>query len=178
MGVAAIPAITLAVTAIGAGVSAYGSIQQGQAAKAAAAYQAQVAQNNATIAGMNANAEIEKGNQQLQAAQEQASQHQGMIRAVMGAGGIDLDSGSALRNQQGMAQVDQLNQATIVSNAARSAWNYRNQGSNLDAQAGLDRMQGANAATAGYMGGFSSLLSGAGTFAKDYNSFKTSGALT
>lgn len=173
MGVAALPVAALAVT----GVAAYGAIQQGQAAKASAAYQAQVAQNNATIAGMNANAEIEKGNQQLQAAQEESSQRQGMIRAVMGAGGIDLSSGSALRNQEGVAEVDSLNQATITSNAARAAWNYRNQGANFEAQAGLDRTQGSNAATAGYMSGFSSLLSGAGEFGKTYNSFKTSGAL-
>lgn len=178
MGVAAIPAVALAATAIGTGVSAYGAIQQGQAQKAASAYQAQVAQNNATIASMNANAEIEKGNQQLQAAQEQASQRQGMIRAVMGAGGVELDNGSALRNQEGMAQVDQLNQATITSNAARAAWNYRNQSANYGAQAQIDTMQGNNAATAGYMSGFSSLLSGAGSFAKSYNSFQTSGALT
>ncbi|HBO83125.1 MULTISPECIES: virion core protein, T7 gp14 family [unclassified Cupriavidus] len=178
MGAAALVPVALAVTAVGAGVSAYGAIQQGQAAKAASAYQAQVAQNNATIAGMNANAEIEKGNQQLQAQQEQAAQHHGMIRAVMGAGGVELDNGSALRNQQGMAQVDQLNGATIVSNAARAAWNYRNQGANYSAQSQLDTMQGNNAATAGYIGGFSSLLSGAGQFGRDYNSFRTSGALT
>ncbi|MBB0023626.1 hypothetical protein [Ralstonia pickettii] len=177
MGVAALPVAALAVAAVGSAVSAYGAIAQGNAAKAAANYQAQVAQNNATIAGMNANAEIEKGNQQLQASQEQAAQHQGMIRAVMGASGIQLDSGSALRNQEGMAQVDQLNQATITSNAARAAWNYRNQGANYAAQSQLDSMQGANAATAGYMSGFSSLLSGAGTFARDYNTFRTSGAL-
>lgn len=77
-----------------------------------------------------------------------------------------------------MAQVDQLNQATITSNAARAAWNYRNQGANFGAQSELDTMRGSNAATAGYMGAFSSMLSGAGTFARDYNSFKTSGALT
>ena len=171
MGVAAIPAIALAATAVSAGVGAYSAIQSGQAQKAAANYQAQVAQNNATIAGYNANAAIAEGNQKLQAAQEQAAQRQGMIRAVMGAGGIDLNSGSALRTQQGVAEVDQLNQATITSNAARTAWNYRNQGADFSAQSQLDTMKGEQAATAGMLGGFSSMLSGAGQFANQYNKF-------
>jgi hypothetical protein len=162
---AAIAEAGLAVAAVGAATTAYGAIQSGAAQRTAAAYQAQVTQNQAEIASMNANAAVETGNTQLQAAQEQAAQHQGMIRAVMGAGGVDLNSGSALRNQQGEAEIDQLNEATITSNAARSAWNFRNQGTDLTAQAGLETMQGEQAQSAGYMSGFSSLLSGAGQFA-------------
>ncbi|SIO58417.1 virion core protein, T7 gp14 family [Paraburkholderia phenazinium] len=171
MGLAVLPAVALAATAVGAGVSAYGAIENGEAQKSAANYQAQVASNNAQIANLNANAAIQTGNTQLQAAQEQASQHQGMIRAVMGAGGIDLNSGSALRNQEGEAEVDQLNEATITSNAARSAWNYRNEGADYTAQSGLETMQGEQAQSAGFMSGFSSMLSGAGQFANTWNKF-------
>lgn len=170
--------MTMATTAvvvgiIGASVGAYSAIQAGQAQKAAADYQAQVAANNATIAGMNANAAISEGNQKLQAAQEQAAQHQGMIRAAFGASGVDLDSGSALRDQQGVAEVDSLNQATITSNAARSAWNFRNQGEDASASEELDMEKGNDAATAGYMSGFSTLISGAGTTASNYAKIKT-----
>ena len=165
----------LAVAAVGAGVSAYGQIQSADAARAAANYQSQVASNNATIANYNANAATAQGNQQLQAAQEQAAQHQGMIRAVMGAGGIDLNSGSAVRNQEGVAEVDQLNEATITSNAARSAWNYKTQGADYSATSELETMQGEQAATAGLMGGFSSLISGAGSFASSYSKDKQQG---
>lgn len=171
MGPAAIPVAALAVSAIGTGVAVYGSVSSANAQSAAAAYQAQVAENNAKIAAYNANAATTTGNTQLQAAQEQAAQHQGMIRAVMGAGGVDLNSGSALRNQQGVAEVDQLNQATIVSNAARSAWNYRNQGNDFTAQAGLDTMRAEQGETAAMLGGFSSALSGAGSFADKWKSF-------
>lgn len=165
----------LAISAVGAGVSAYGQIQAASAASAAAKYQSQVAANNATIANYNANAATAQGNQQLQAAQEQAAQHQGMIRAVMGAGGVDLNSGSALRNQEGVAEVDQLNQATITSNAARSAWNFKTQGADYSAQSNLETMQGEQAETAGLMGGFSSLISGAGSFASNYSKGQQSG---
>ncbi len=171
MGVAAVPYIALAATAVSAGVGAYSAIQQGEAASAAANYQAQVAANNAQIAKFNADAATQTGNTQLQAAQEQAAQRQGMIRAVMGAGGVDLNSGSALRAQEGVAQVDQLNQATIVSNAARSRWNYLNQGADYTAQSNLDQMRASQSETAGLMGGFSSMLSGAGTFANQWNKF-------
>ena len=175
MGVAALPAwagyAALAATVVSAGVGAYSAVQSGAAQRAAANYQSQVAANNATIANMNANAATAEGNQKLQAAQEQAAQHQGMIRAVMGAGGIQLDNGSALRDQVGVAQIDQLNQATITSNAARSAWNYRNQGADFSAQSNLDTMRGQQAQEAGMLGGFSSLLSGAGQFANQYQKF-------
>lgn len=172
---AAVAEAGLAVAAIGAATSAYGQIQAAGAARTAADYQSQVAANNAKIASYNANAATAQGNQQLQAAQEQAAQHQGMIRAVMGAGGIDLNSGSALRNQEGVAEVDQLNQATITSNAARSAWNFKNQGADYSANANLETMQGEQAATAGLMGGFSSLISGAGSFASSYSKDQQSG---
>lgn len=162
MGIAA---AGLAVAAIGTVIGGYSAVQSGQAQKTAANYQAQVAANNATIAGMNANSAISEGNQKLQAAQEQASQHQGMIRAAFGAGGIDLDSGSAVRDQQGVAEVDSLNEQTITSNAARSAWNFRNQGGDFSASAALDAEKGNDASTAGYLSGFSSLLSGASTIA-------------
>lgn len=161
----------LAIAAVGSAVGAYSAIQNASAQRTAAAYQAQVAANDAQIAGMNANAAISQGNQQLQAAQEQAAQHQGMIRAVMGAGGVDLNSGSALRNQEGVAEVDQLNQATITSNAARSAWNFRTQGADFTSQSSLDTMRAQQQNTAGYMSGFSTLLSGAGQFANQYNKF-------
>lgn len=166
MGIAA---AGLAVAAVGTAIAGYSAVQSGAAQSAAASYQAQVAQNNATIASYNANAATAEGNQQLQAAQEQAAQHQGMIRAVMGAGGVDLNSGSALRNQVGVAQVDAVNQATITSNAARAAWNFTNEGANYDASSQLETMQANQASTAGLMGGFSSMLSGAGAFASGYS---------
>jgi hypothetical protein len=172
---AEIAGASLAVAAVGAGVSAYSSISAANAQKASADYQAQVAANNATIANYNASDAVQQGNQQLQAARQQASQQQGMIRAVMGAGGIDLDSGSALRTQQGVAQVDSLNQQAITSNAARSAWNYQNQGADATAQANLETMQGNNATTAGYLSGMSSLISGAATTAAGYSKGLQSG---
>jgi hypothetical protein len=158
----------LAIAAVGAAVSGYSAIQNSEAQAAAAKYQAQVASNNQQIASMNANQAVEQGNQQLQAEQQQAAQRQGTIRAVMGASGIDLNSGSALRDQQGVAEVDTLNEQTITSNAARSAWNYKNQGADYGATAALGEMQAQSAQSAGLMSGFSSLLSGAGSFASGY----------
>lgn len=171
MGLAA---AALAVSAVGTAVGTYSSIQSANAERSAAEYQAQVAANNAKVSEYNANAATAEGNQKLAAAQEQAAQHQGMIRAAFGAGGIDMDSGSALRTQQGVAQVDQLNQATITSNAARSAWNYRNQGADFTAQSQLDQMRAGQASSAAALGGIGSMLSGAGQFADKWQQFHPS----
>lgn len=175
--VAEVAVAGLAISAVGAGVGAYSAVSAANAQKASASYQAQVAANNATIANYNASDATQQGNQQLQAARQQASQQQGMIRAVMGAGGIDLDSGSALRTQEGVAQVDSLNQQTITSNAARSAWNYQNQGADATAQSNLETMQANNASTAGYLSSMSSMLSGASTTAAGYVKDKQDGIL-
>lgn len=156
---------------LGAAVTAYSVHSSSEAQAAASQYQAQVAANNAVIAGYNAKAAITAGDQQVQAAQEQAAQHQGMIRAVMGAGDIDLNSGSALRNQVGVAQVDKTNQAAIMSNAARTAWNYQQAGAGYTATSGLAIAQGNQAQTAGNISSLSSLIGGASTFATQYAKF-------
>lgn len=169
--------MSLAITAVvvgvvGAGVAGYSAYQAGQAQKANAEYQAQVAANNATISRYNADAATKQGNQQIQAAEEQAAQRQGTIRAVLGASGIQLDNGSALRDQQGVAEIDEVNKATITSNSARNAWNFLNQGAANDSTAQLLTMQANQASTAGAMNAFSSILSGASTTASNYGKYK------
>lgn len=177
MGLAAVGYASLAATVAAAGVSTYSAISQGNAQAAAADYNAKIAQNNSAIAQMNANSAVQQGNQQLQAAQEQAAQHQGMIRSVMGAGSIQLNGGSALRDQEGVAEVDQLNQATIVNNAARSAWNFKNQGADYSATAGLDTMQAQQAETGGLLSGFGSAISGAGQFGSSWLKYHDTGVI-
>ncbi|AIY40192.1 Phage protein [Collimonas arenae] len=168
--------IGVGIAAVGAAVSVYSAVSTANAQKAAADYQAQVNQNNEKIAADNANMATSQGNQQLQAEQEQAAQQQGMIRAVMGASGVDINSGSALRTQQGVAQVNSLNEATITSNAARSAWNYTNQGADYSAQSNLEILKGENSQTAGYLSGLSSLIGSAGQTYKNYNNNAQVGA--
>jgi len=154
---------TLAATAVSGAVTAYGAVQQGQAQKKQARYQAGVERNNATIAGWQAQdatqrGQIEEQRQRLATARLRSSQ-----RAGMAANGIEIDSGSPLDVLMDTAQLGELDALTIRSNAEREAYGFRSQSGNLMAQAGLTTMAGRNAATAGYIGAGSTLLSSAAT---------------
>lgn len=156
-------ATTLAVIAAtaavaGAGVSAYGQYSQGQAAKSAAEFNAQVAKNNASSAEMSAAADA----QQLLSRNKRL---QGSQIAGMAAAGIDPNSGSASD-----VQYDSRVQGEL--DALTTQYKGHIQGMNDQAQASLDRFQGNAAQTAGYIGAGGSILSGAASGAMNYSTIR------
>lgn len=167
MGVAA-----LLLTAASAGISAYGAIEQGKANSAAASYQAQVAQNNQTIANQNAQFALQQGQQEEAAKRQQTAQTISEQRAITAASGIDPNSGSSKRIQGDTAALGELDAQTIRNNAARTAWGYQNQGMNFGAQASLLQSQSANASAAGELGAFSSIVGGAASVANKWYTYK------
>lgn len=170
MGVAlaALPVISAVAGIAGAGVSAIGAIQQGQAASDAYAYKAQVAANNAAIGRQRAVQEIQAGeiaavNQGLKTRAKVASE-----KAQQGAAGIDVNTGSAAMVREGTAELGMLDSLTIRSNAAKRAWAAQVDASNSEAQAQMDRAASENVETAGYINAAGSLLSGASTVGGNY----------
>ncbi len=168
-----------AVGLLGAGVSAFGQYESGQANSAAAAYQAQVAANNAKIAMQNATWESQAG--------ETASVNKGLqTRAAVGnekaygaASGIDVNTGSAPAVRAGTEEMGLLDQLTIRSNAAKKAYGEEVTATSDIAQSQLDTMQSKQASIAGDIGAAGSLLSGASTVGGQYlkwqNQFGTTG---
>ena len=123
---------------------------QGQAFEAtaageAAAYQAQVARNNAIIAGYNATEAEQAGETQAYVTSQQAAAQGGRIKASQAANNIDVNTGSAVKVQQGARQAGQLNTETVLNNAELQAYGYRAQGTAYTQQAGLEQMQANNA---------------------------------
>ena len=133
------------IMAAGAVMSAVGAIQQGKAAKNAANYNAAIATNDARIAELQAQAEESRH-------RRMARKAIGGIRAAYGASGVTLEGTptDVLYESVANAESDALN--------IRYGGLLRSQGFMNTAQ--LDRMQGKNAQTAGYMNAASSLLSG------------------
>ncbi|MFM0151449.1 hypothetical protein [Paraburkholderia sediminicola] len=172
---AAVAEVSLAVAAAGAAASAYGAIRQGQAASAAASYQAQVAKNNQTIASQYAAQSLADGQNQVAAKQQQTAQMIGGERAAMAANGVDLDSGSALRIQGDTAKLGDVDAMTIKNNAARAAYGYQLQGVSYGQQASLDESTGANAVSAGNLNAFSSILGGASSVGSKWTQYKIDG---
>lgn len=112
----------------GAGMifSAMGSRDQAQGQQDSYNYQAQVAQNNATMAEYQARDVLERGQREEQNRRLKTAAMFGDQRAQLAANGIDLGEGSAtdlLVTTKFMGENDAL---TVRNNAARDAWGYRN----------------------------------------------------
>lgn len=143
-----------------------GAIQQGNAANAAGKYNAQVAEMNATLADRRAKDALERGAVEEQQKRAQVAQLQGRQRAAMAANGVDLTFGSPLDTLVDTAVLGDLDALTIRQNSAREAYDFRVQGVNSRADAGLSRASGRAAQTGGYLAAGGTVLGGAADIGK------------
>lgn len=135
----------LGLGALGAGVSAFGSIEQGQATANAANYQAQVSANNATIANQNANYATEAGQAQAGAQSLKGAATAGRIKTAQAASGIDVNTGSAANVQVSQREQSNVDSATMLNNAELQAYGYRSQATGFEAQEGLEKTEAEQA---------------------------------
>lgn len=164
--------VAVATSAAGAATSAMGAIKQGNAAQAAADYNAQIAGMNAVNNKNNAERAAAAGEQNAAQAELKGRAAVGAIRAAQAANNVDVNTGSAVDVRSSAAETGQLNALTIRNNAAREAWGYQNQAASNTAQASLDTMQGQAAQDAASITATSDLLSGAGKAAGGYGDYQ------
>jgi hypothetical protein len=145
-------------TALGGVEGAIGSYMQGQDQRAMYNYQAGVARTNSIIAAQNATYATQVGEQEALQTGMAGAQRMGLIRAAQGSHGLDVNSGSNKDVQSSQAFLNRFSQTNIRASAAKTAYNYQVQGTQFQAQAGLDTLAGQNAATAGLVGASSSIL--------------------
>ena len=160
--------IALASIAVGsAAMSGVSAATQANASKQSANYQAQVDQNNATIATQQRSAAIDQGQTQSMQAELQQSQLLSQQKADLTANGLNLNSGSAVDLLASTKFLGQQDVNAIQTNAARQAWGYSVQASNDQAQSSLAKWQAdnTNPAAIGAMAGAGSLLSSASSYA-------------
>jgi len=159
-------------TAIGAGVTAYGQYQQGQAT---AARMGTEAQNNARLAGIalgNAQYDIASGEVKAQQAGLVGRAASGRIATFAGARNVAGGSVSAAESSQ--AAITAENEAIQRADAAHAAYGEQIQASERTAQASGDIFAGRTAVMAGDIGALGSIASGAGSVAgKWYDVSKT-----
>lgn len=166
---------SLALTAVSGIVGGIGSVMQGRSQASAATYQSAVATNNQKIAGQNAQYALQAGQQREQAARMRTAGLIGSERASAAAHGVDVNSGSALDIQSDAATLGELDALTIRNNAARESYNYKVQGMNYGAEAGLLGYSASEDNLGGWAKGFSSLVGAAGSFGDKWMSFKEQG---
>mgnify|MGYP000855960130 CR=1 FL=1 len=136
---------------MGSAISAYGSLQQGEAGKAAADYNSQVAEENAVTARQQA---------KEQARRESISSEKllGQMRAGYGASGVTM-SGSAMDVLQESAANAELDRLTTLYAGDVKATAYKN-------ESRLEKFKGNQAQTAGQIGAAAALLDGAAKMGK------------
>jgi len=159
--------VTIAIVASTA-VAGYGQIQAGKAASAQAKYQAQVAQNNQTIAQQNSEAALDKGRADAEDKRRETAQRAGLQRAQLAAQGFDVSEGTSIDILADTAELGELDVLRIESDAQQRSRNFLIQGDNFQAESDLQLLSGKNAKKAGQIGAFSTLLGGAGKAGQSY----------
>jgi len=145
----------------GALIQGIGSLENGIATGRAAAYEAQVARNNAIIAQQNAAAAGAAGGVQAQATSLRSAATGGLIKAGQAASNIDVNSGSAVEVQASQRQLGELDAETAMHNAALQAYGYQTQATGYTAQAGLYGAEAEQAPIGGVLDATGNLLSNA-----------------
>lgn len=165
--------IGLVTSIASAGIGALGAIRSADASSSAASYNAEVAANNATIAQQNATWAGQAGEQQAAMQEQKTRATVGAIQASQAAGGVDVNSGSAVDVRSSAAQLGELDAITIRSNAARQAYGYNVQAAGDTSQSQLDRFQASQDTTGGYINAGSTLLGGIGSATSQYSLFQS-----
>lgn len=167
------PYVSAAAAIVGVGMSAYGMYAQGQAQQQQADYQSAVAQRNADNAAMQAADRERTGQIEEKQMRLKTEQMIGQAKSDLSGSGVQIGTGSPLDVVKDAAAWGEWDVQQHRWNVAKDIWNINNTKDNYTAQSSLYQMQGQNAAQAGMWGAGTSLISGAGTVADKWYTYKT-----
>lgn len=146
---AAFSSVMIGLAIAGAGVSAVQRIRAGNAAaeageaqREAAESQAELAEYNAAIADLQAADAIERGAQDESRFRAGVRGIVGAQRAATAGSNVDVGFGSALDVQADAAFLGELDALTIRTNAAREAWGFEVEATDLRKRAEIARKEG------------------------------------
>lgn len=145
---------TAVIGAISVSVSAYSAVAAGENASEVADYNAKVQENAAQDAR-------QRGAVAAAEHQDKVKRMIGTQMATAGANGLLVTTGTPLDIMTDTAGMGKLDSLRLIANAHRQA-------SGLDDQAGLTKVQGANASTAGNLNAAGAIVGGLGSYAKSY----------
>jgi hypothetical protein len=175
MDPATMAVVSLAGTALSAGVGAIGAEKQAAAQQASANYQAQVARNNQTIAEQNARLATQTATVNAQNTDMQTRMTLGRELAAASASGLESTTGSPVDVRTGTGEVGRLTSLEDIQKGNLTAYGYQTQATGFGATAGLERAQAGFAGQAGTIGAATSILGGASSFATKWAGFQDRG---
>lgn len=154
-------------------LGAIGAKGKADAESTAYMYKAGLSRVNADIASQNADYARNVGEVDAQLSGLKGRQQGGALRAAKGAGGLDVNTGSAEGVQADQHSAAVYDQTIIRSNAAKQAYGYEVEAFNQRAQAKLYDMSADYARKAGKINALSSLIGGATSVASKWSQFST-----
>jgi hypothetical protein len=172
-----LPTVMAATAVAGAGVSAYGSYSGGMAKAEQAAYQAQVAANNAAIARQNADLETKSGEIAAANYGMKTRAEVGKTLATQGASGVEVNTGSSVGVRAAESELGMLDALTIRSNAARKAYGYQVQATGDVAEGQLLTTEAEQAKQAAPIGALGSFLGSVSSTGIKYSNLGNKGGL-
>jgi len=161
------------VGAAGTAMSALGAMNQAQAAKDQARYQAAIQRNNQIVAERQAADTLKRGKEAADAQREKARQLKSRQLVMLAGQGVDVSSGSSVDLLADTAELGEFDAQKIEGNAARQSHSQKIQAANFGSQAGL--FQAKSDAQSPLFAGTSTLLSGVGSVAAKWYTPTTGG---
>jgi hypothetical protein len=156
----------------GTATSAVASVKSGNAAKRAGEKQREASESQAELADYNADvADLQAADAIARGADEESKfrtsvrQMIGTTRADFGASGVDVGFGTALDVYADQAMIGEQDALQIRTNAAREAWGYKVQATDLRRRGDIARKEGVYLEAAGREAQGASRWAAAGTIA-------------
>lgn len=150
--------------AVTAAIGAYASMQSNR-------YQARIADSNARLAELGAQAALLQGQHQEMQSRLDTANLKSRQRAGFAASGVDLGEGSTVRTLTSTDLLGRVDADTIHANAVRAAFGYRTQSLNYSNDAAMRR-----AGPGGVQAAATSLLGSTGQVAASWYQFNKEGA--
>lgn len=158
-------------------VGVFGDLMSGQSSASAAKYNAAVAQMNKKAALNNVAIVGQAGSEQAAIQSEKTRAEVGGIKTNQAAGGIDVNSDSAVDTRVSAQELGKLDALTIRSNAAKEAYGYQTQAANFEAQSEMDKAEASSDLEASWIKGAGTLIGGGEQAGSDWEKLQMAGAM-
>lgn len=178
VSIGVITAGTMAATAAGGILGAFGSKAEGKAKANMYNYQASVAKINQDIAKKNAEYSVAIGERRAQDIGMKGRYEVGQAKAMQAGRGLDVNTGSAAAVRDSMEMMTAHKQNVERANALKTAYGYEVEGMSQGAQATMYGMSASDASRAGELGFYTSLLGTASSVSSKWMQASKAGMFT
>ena len=156
---------SLGANAGGSILGAFGALSSGIANSNMYSYQSGIAKLNQQIDLQNAEFAVQTGEQRALGAGLKQAQQMGQIKASQASSGFDVNTGSGKQVQTSQAKLNRLDTDIIRSDAAKTAYGYKEAATVAGAQSTAYQSASSQSLIAGGIGAASSILGGVGSVA-------------